>query len=176
MWLEITVPICLGGLLALVYMAMAARKKLHDRDLADEQKEQAERWATRRKENQAILDAMVALRQAVESMATDFKAIKPEVIQKAADGLEKVPYLVDGLQAMCQNSASQVDVLMKAVELLQASMSVPTRDVDEFAEETPGAKRAAEQQEINDLVAKGITRTEAVDRVRERRIYDRQWP
>lgn len=128
--------------------------------------EQKNRQAARQVDRQNTMEAIVGLREALRSLS-------PDTIHKIIESFDKLPVLIEGLEKMCQHSAAQTDVLLKAVELLQSSMSPGEgKGYEELAEETPAAIRVAEQQEIRQLVRQGIPEPEAMRRVKERRIYE----
>jgi hypothetical protein len=88
--------------------------------------------------------------------------------------VSEVRQLTTGMEAMCRAMAERTDALNKSVEILQASISPggSLEDYSAFAEDTPEARRAAEQLEIAEIVRRGNASEEgAAARVRERNIY-----
>jgi hypothetical protein len=83
--------------------------------------------------------------------------------------------LSEGMEKMCKAMAERTDTLNKAVEILQASISPAggrLEDYSAFADDTPEARRAAEQIEIAELMRRGnVSEEGAAARVRERNIY-----
>jgi hypothetical protein len=120
-------------------------------------------------DEERLLRELAALRCAVEEVGKKLPSLAG--ISEVAD---KLVALSIGMEAMCKATADRTDALNKATELLQSSIS-PPRGLDDysaFAEDTPEARRAAEQLEIADLVRRGIARDDAVSRVKERNIYE----
>lgn len=132
---------------------------------------------TERREDREIADRRhadsIAEITSLALVADGLVQIRTELEAKA-ESFERVPVLIEGLQAMAHELAKRTDSLNGATELLQSSMTPSTdkEDYDEYAEDTPAAKRAAAREEVKDLVRRGIPVQEAEQRVKDRTLWD----
>jgi|ERR1700730_282743 len=94
-----------------------------------------------------------------------------EQIKRVADSLDKLPALVEGLEALVKSQTDKLDSLNRAVEVLEKSV-VPsgTEGYSEFADEdVPDDVR--DELEVKRLVRAGIPVDSARARIREQALY-----
>lgn len=160
-------PTLTGVLFLIAFLWIVCEKLLARRDKAMEEKRL--RLVENQVSDEKFNKEIAALRCAVEEVSKKLPSLTA-----LSEVSEKLIILATGMEAMCKATADRTDALNKATELLQSSIS-PPRGLDDysaFAEDTPEARRAAEQLEIADLVRRGIARDDAVSRVKERNIYE----
>lgn len=113
--------------------------------------------------------------EAVISLAGRSKELADKIPDKEFldAALKDIGGFVAGLEAMCKVTSERTDALNRAVDTLQSTLTPggSAGDYSVFAEDTPEARRLAEQLETAELVRRGITSEDARARVKERNIY-----
>jgi hypothetical protein len=117
-----------------------------------------------------LIQSWVAQAAQLRSTAEQFAKFTA-ALTATAEGMERLPALVNGLEALCKAECEKNDVLAKAVAALEASvLSGDSSGYQEYAEQDQPQRQ--ERLEVHDLLRQGIPRKEAEARTRERRIYE----
>lgn len=98
------------------------------------------------------------------------RAVQTGNILQSLQGLEHLPTLIAGLEAMCKEHARTTDVLAQAVAIIQKSFDASGQAISPEDAEREQDEEA--QAEMRRLVNRGIAPHEAEARVRERRMYE----
>ena len=161
--MEWIVSLCVTAAAASLALALWFWKEAAGVKRAANIKQEHEQWDHR-------METVSEVHRVLSDILKKMDQLSPS-LDRVSQGIDKVPVLIDGLQDMCKASAAQTDVLAKAVETLQVSIDGSSRASGE-EEEDDLERRRAIQQEVRELVRKGIPEKDAQARVLERSLYE----